>query len=125
MSHQTLPARRTGFVLVSLILTAFVVRLVLIDQPFIDPWSWRQGDVAAIWATFFYAFAPLSIAASRAFMPDMPSLSLAIMGSYFFLRWIEEDRFRWLIFSAALVSLSLLVKLPMAIIGVPLLYLAA
>jgi 4-amino-4-deoxy-L-arabinose transferase-like glycosyltransferase len=204
MPHQTLPARRTGFVLISLVLAAFVARLVLIDQPFIDPWSWRQSDVAAIarnffedgfhfkhpqidwagnergyvgtefpilpftaaffyrsagiqewigriqgvlffvaalpfffglvrrifgeaaaiWATFFYAFAPLSIAASRAFMPDMPSLSLAIVGVYFFLRWIEEDRFRWLILSAVLVSLSLLIKLPMAIIGVPLFYLA-
>src|ERR1043166_1906865 len=160
MSHQALPARRTGFVLVSLMLAAFVVRLVLIDQPFIDPWSWRQSDVAAIarnffengfhftrpqidwagnergyvgtefpilpflaafsyrsaglqewigriqdvlffiaalpfffllvrrifgrltavWASFFFAFAPLSIAASRAFMPDVPSLSLTIAG---------------------------------------------
>jgi Dolichyl-phosphate-mannose-protein mannosyltransferase len=205
MSHNTLPARRTGFVLVSLVLAAFVVRLILIDQPFIDPWSWRQSDVAAIarnffengfhltrpqidwagnergyvgtefpilpfvaalvyrsagiqewigriqgvlffvaalpfffslvrrifgeltaiWATFFYAFAPLGIAASRAFMPDVPSLSLAIAGAYFFLRWIEEDRFGWLVSSAVLVSLSLLIKLPMAIIGVPLFYLAA
>jgi hypothetical protein len=204
MSHQTLPARRTGFVLVCLVLAAVVVRLVLIDQPFIDPWSWRQSDVAAIarnffengfhftrpqidwagnergyvgtefpilpfvaalfyrtagiyesigriqgvlffgaalpfffglvrrifgeaaaiWATSFYAFAPLSIAASRAFMPDMPSLSLAIAGMYFFLRWVEEERFGWLILSGGLVSLSLLIKLPMAIVGLPLIYLA-
>src|SRR5438874_9227873 len=51
------------------------------------------GEVVAVWATFFYAFAPLSIVASRAFMPDMPSLSLAIIGLYFFLRWLEEERF--------------------------------
>jgi 4-amino-4-deoxy-L-arabinose transferase-like glycosyltransferase len=182
---------------------ALVVRLIGIDQPFIDPWSWRQSDVAAIarnffengfhftrpqidwagnepgyvgtefpilpfmaalvyqsagvhewigriqgmllfvaalpfffglvrrifgevvaaWATFFYAFAPLSIVASRAFMPDVPSLSLAIIGLYFFLRWVEEDRFRWLLWSAILVSLALLIKLPTAIIGAPLFYL--
>jgi 4-amino-4-deoxy-L-arabinose transferase-like glycosyltransferase len=187
-----------------IIVGAFVVRLIGIDQPFIDPWSWRQSDVAAIarnflengfhftrpqidwagnergyvgtefpilpflaalfyrsagvhewigriqgglflvaalpfffglvrrifgeltavWATFFYAFAPLSIAASRVFMPDMPSLSLAIAGAYFFLRWIEEDRFGSLLSSAVLISLALLIKLPMAIIGVPLFYLA-
>ncbi|MFZ1220900.1 MAG: glycosyltransferase family 39 protein [Chthoniobacterales bacterium] len=195
---------RARFLIIFIAISAFLVRLILIDQPFIDPWSWRQSDVAAIarnffengfhfarpqidwagnergyvgtefpilpfvaalfyrsagvhewigriqgvlffvaalpfffllirrmfgestalWGTFFYAFAPLSIAASRAFMPDVPSLSLAIAGMYFFLRWIEENRFGWLVFSAVLVSLALLVKLPMAIIGVPLLYLA-
>jgi 4-amino-4-deoxy-L-arabinose transferase-like glycosyltransferase len=194
---------RARFLIILIAISAFLVRLILIDQPFIDPWSWRQSDVAAIarnflengfhfgrpqidwagnergyvgtefpilpfvaalfyrsagihewvgriqgvlffvaalpfffllirrifgestaiWGTFFYAFAPLSIAASRAFMPDVPSLSLAIAGMYFFLRWIEEDRFGWLVFSAVLVSLALLVKLPMAIIGVPLFYL--
>jgi 4-amino-4-deoxy-L-arabinose transferase-like glycosyltransferase len=183
---------------------ALVVRLIGIDQPFIDPWSWRQsdvaaiarnysengfhfarpqidwagnehgfvgtefpllpfvaalvykaagaqewigriqgvllfvatlpfffglvrrifGDVVAVWATFFYAFAPLGIVASRAFMPDVPSLSLAIVGLYFFWRWIEEKKLGWLIWSAVLVSLALLIKLPTAIIGAPLLYLA-
>jgi len=192
------------FLLILIVVAALGVRLILINQPFIDPWSWRQSDVAAIarnyfdngfhfarpqidwagnergyvgtefpilpfvaalvyrsaglqewigrvqgvlffivalpfffllvrrifggltaiWATFFYAFAPLSIAASRAFMPDVPSLSLTIAGGYFFLRWIEEERLKWLISSAVLVSLALLIKLPMAIIGAPLCYLA-
>jgi hypothetical protein len=187
-----------------IVVVALVVRLIEIDQPFIDPWSWRQSDVAAIarnflengfhfrrpqidwagnqpgyvgtefpilpfvaalvyqsagvqewigriqgvllfvaalpfffglvrrifgevvavWATFFYALAPLSVVASRVFMPDVPSLSLAIVGLYFFLRWVEEDRFRWLVWSAILISLALLIKLPTAIIGAPLLYLA-
>jgi 4-amino-4-deoxy-L-arabinose transferase-like glycosyltransferase len=187
-----------------IVIAALVVRLIEIDQPFIDPWSWRQSDVAAIarnflengfhftrpqidwagnqpgyvgtefpvlpfvaalayrgagvqewigriqgvllfvaalpfffglvrrvfgevvavWATFFYAFAPLSVVASRAFMPDVPSLSLAIVGLYFFLRWVEEDRFRWLVWSAILVSLALLIKLPTVIVGAPLFYLA-
>ena len=148
-----MPAKLTAFsrsLLVVIILAALVVRLIGIDQPFVDPWSWRQSDVAAIarnflengfhftrpqidwagnepgfvgtefpilpflaalfyksagveewigrlqgvllfvaalpfffgivrrtfgesaanWAAFFYAFAPLSIVASRAFMPD-------------------------------------------------------
>jgi 4-amino-4-deoxy-L-arabinose transferase-like glycosyltransferase len=187
-----------------IVIGALVVRLIGIDQPFIDPWSWRQSDVAAIarnyyengfdlarpqidwagnergfvgtefpilpflaalfyksagvqewigriqgvflfvlalpfffglvrkifgnavalWASFFYAFAPLSIVASRAFIPDVPSLSLAIVGLYFFLRWTEEERLGWMIWSAVLVSLALLIKLPTAIIGAPLLYLA-
>ena len=195
---------RSKWALVFIVVAAFVVRLIEIDQPFVDPWSWRQSDVAAIarnfsengfhftrpqidwagnergyvgtefpilpfvaalcyrtagvqewigriqgvllfvlalpfffglvrrifgevvgvWATFFYAFAPLSIVASRAFIPDAPSLSLAIVGMYFFLRWLEEGRFKWLVSAALLVSLALLIKLPTAIIGAPLLYLA-
>jgi 4-amino-4-deoxy-L-arabinose transferase-like glycosyltransferase len=195
---------RGKWLLILIVVAAFVVRLIGIDQPFIDPWSWRQSDVAAIarnylengfhftrpqidwagnqpgyvgtefpilpflaaifykgagvqewigriegvlffvaalpfffglvrrifgevvavWATFFYAFAPLGIAASRAFMPDVPSLSLAIIGMYFFLRWVEENRFRWLIWSALHLSLAFLIKLPTAIIGAPILYLA-
>jgi hypothetical protein len=54
----------------------------------------------------------------------VPSLSLAIMGMYFFLRWVEDDKLSWLLWSAVLVSLALLIKLPTAIVGAPLLYLA-
>jgi 4-amino-4-deoxy-L-arabinose transferase-like glycosyltransferase len=195
---------RVKWLLFFIVAAAFIVRLIGIDQPFIDPWSWRQSDVAAIarnyfengfhfarpqidwagnergfvgtefpilpfvaaicyrsfgvhewigriqgvlffvlalpfffgllrrifgevvalWATFFYAFAPLSIVAGRAFMPDVPSLSLAIIGLYFFLRWMEEERLPWLILSAVLVSLALLIKAPTAIIGAPLFYLS-
>jgi 4-amino-4-deoxy-L-arabinose transferase-like glycosyltransferase len=83
-----------------------------------------DGSIAALWATFFFAFAPLSVVASRAFMPDIPSLSLAIAGMYFFLVWLEENRRGCLILSALLISLALLIKLPTALIGAPLLYLA-
>src|SRR5256886_3328086 len=41
------------------------------------------GSTAAVWATFFYSFAPLNVFAGRSFMPDVPSLSLALMGLYF------------------------------------------
>src|SRR5215471_11475461 len=36
------------------------------------------GSTAAVWATFFYSFAPLNLFAGRSFMPDVPSLSFAI-----------------------------------------------
>src|SRR5438046_2361986 len=48
------------------------------------------GSTAAVWATFFFSFAPLNIFAGRSFMPDVPSLSLAIIGLYFFLRWSDD-----------------------------------
>lgn len=185
-------------------IVAVIVRLLAIDQPFIDEWSWRQSDVASIarnyfqhgfqfaypqidwagdqpgyvgtefpilpfvaavcykftgvhewvgrvqavilfalalpffflllrgifgataatWAIFFYSFAPLNIFAGRAFMPDVPSLGLALIGLYLFWCWIEQERSIPLWIAAAFVSLSILIKLPTIIIGAPLLCLA-
>src|SRR5437764_13407851 len=194
---------RTAKLAITLSILAVAVRLILIDQPYIDRWSWRQSDVAsiarnfeeigfhfthpqidwagdapgylgtefpilpfvaaicykfvgvhewigrsqaviffaaslpfffllvreifgdraAIWATFFYSFAPLNVFAGRSFMPDVPSLSLALIGFYFFLRWIDSEKSISLFATATVISLALLVKLPSAIIGAPLLFL--
>ena len=94
-----------------------------------------SGEIAAVWALFFYSFAPIGIMASRCFMPDMPSLALSVIGLYFFQRWIESEP-DWPIRSTRLrqtsggqapffvaaiaISLSILIKLPSAIIGAPL-----
>jgi hypothetical protein len=80
------------------------------------------GSTAAIWATFFLSFAPLNVFAGRSFMPDVPSLGLAIIGLYFFVRWIDNDDRRFFFASAILISLSILIKLPSILIGAPLLY---
>src|SRR6266566_10015562 len=188
---------------ITLSIFAVAARLVLIDQPYIDGWSWRQSDVAAIarnfekngfhfgypqidwageapgyvgtefpilpflaalcykvsgshewigrsqaviffalslpfffllvhevfggmaatWATFFYSFAPLNIFAGRSFMPDVPSLSLALIGLYFFLRWLENERAVLLVGATIAISLALLVKFPTAVIAAPFLFL--
>ena len=111
------------------------------------------GSTAAIWAAFFYSFAPLNCFAGRSFMPDVPSLSLALIGLYFFLRWMEHRDLlcgpsgfetRWtdtgqnvprklsghrlqayvpFFAGAVAISLALLIKLPTAVIGAPLLFL--
>jgi len=82
------------------------------------------GSTAAVWATFFYGFAPLNIFAGRSFMPDVPSLSFAIVALYFFLRWVQHDQ-SGLFFAAAIaISLSLLIKITSIIILAPLAYLA-
>ena len=184
-------------------LLAVAVRLILINQPYIDHWSWRQSDVAAIarnffehgfrfgypqidwaggsagyvgtefpilpflaalcykfagihewigrsqsviffaislpfffllvgeifgrtaaiWATFFYAFAPLNVFAGRSFMPDVPSLSLGIIGLYFFLRWVHHPKPASLYLSAIAISLSILIKATSIVIAAPILYL--
>ena len=183
---------------------AVAARLVSINQPYVDHWSWRQSDVAAIarnfyeggfrfafpqidwagdatgyvgtefpilpflaaicykvagihewigrsqaviffavslpfffllvrevfdntaaaWATFFFSFAPLNVFAGRSFMPDVPSLSLAIIGLYFFLRWIRDREWAPLLVAAIVISLSILIKATSIIVAAPLLYLA-
>ena len=196
---------RTAKLAITLSILAVAVRLILIDQPYIDRWSWRQsdvasiarnfgengfhfahpqidwagdapgyvgtefpilpfvaaicykfagvhewigrlqaviffaaslpfffllvreifGDTAAIWATFFYGFAPLNVFAGRSFMPDVPSLSLALIGLYFFLRWIDGEKSTSLFAAATVILFALLIKLPSAIIGAPLLFLVS
>src|SRR6059036_1606417 len=183
---------------------AVTVRLILINQPYIDHWSWRQCDVAAIarnffengfrfaypqidwagnatgyvgtefpilpflaaicykfagihewigrsqavillavslpfffllvrkifggtaavWATFFFCFTPLNVFAGRSFMPDVPSLSLAIVGLYFFLRWVERSESSSFFVAAIAISLSFLIKITSIVIVAPLVYLA-
>src|SRR6266487_2221678 len=193
---------RTAKLAITLSIFAVTTRLILIDQPYIDRWSWRQsdvaaiarnfaengfhfaypqidwagdapgyvgtefpilpfvaaicykfagvhewigrlqaviffaaslpfffllvrqlfGDTAAIWATFFYSFAPLNVFAARSFMPDVPSLSLALIGLYFFLRWIEGGGLMPFFLAAIAISLSILIKATSIVIAVPLAY---
>jgi len=82
------------------------------------------GGIAAIWATFFYAFAPLNIFAGRSFMPDVPSLSLGIIGLYFFLSWLRDRKMAPFYLAAIAISLSILIKVTSIVIAAPLLYLA-
>jgi 4-amino-4-deoxy-L-arabinose transferase-like glycosyltransferase len=191
-------------VVIAMWILAVAVRLILIDQPYVDYWSWRQSDVAAIarnffehgfrfgypqidwaggsagyvgtefpilpflaaicytfagihewigrsqsviffaislpffflfvseifgsaaavWATFFYAFTPLNVFAGRTFMPDVPSLSLGIIGLYFFLRWLRDRRMISFYLAAIAISFSILIKATSIVIAAPLLYLA-
>src|SRR5438552_18071805 len=43
---------RTAKLAITLSIFAVAARLILIDQPYIDGWSWRQSDVAAIARNF-------------------------------------------------------------------------
>ena len=189
-SEATLRGGRVGKLLVAIWVLAVAVRLILITQPYVDRWSWRQSDVAAIarnfsqtgfhlaypqidwagdapgyvgtefpilpfvaavcykvagthewigrsqgviffaislpfffllvreifgstaaiWATFFFAFAPLNIFAGRSFMPDVPSLGLSIIGLCFFLRWDRDNEWAPFVVAATAISLSILIK---------------
>jgi len=80
------------------------------------------GSTAAVWATFFYCFTPLNVFAGRSFMPDVPSLSFAIVGLYFFLRWLEHGESSSFFVAAIAISLSFLIKITSIIIVAPLAY---
>jgi 4-amino-4-deoxy-L-arabinose transferase-like glycosyltransferase len=192
-----------GKLLIAIWILAVAVRLIFINQPYVDHWSWRQSDVAAIahnfsergfrfaypqidwagdatgyvgtefpilpfvaaicykfagihewigrsqavvffavslpflfllvreifdgtaavWAIFFFSFAPLNVFAGRSFMPDVPSLSLAIIGLYLFLRWVNNGRLLVFFLATIAISLSLLIKITSIVIAAPLLYL--
>ena len=85
-------------------------------------------EMAAMYALLFYCFAPLSVAAGRAFMPDMPSLALALIGLDFFWRGLDDsnsgDGRRYLLFASIITGLALLIKLPTATIAAPMAALA-
>src|SRR6266571_8861841 len=203
VAHTATATGTAAKIMIVICILAVAARLILINQPYVDHWSWRQSDVAAIarnfsengfhfaypqidwagdaqgyigtefpilpflaaicykfvgihdwigrlqaviffaaslpflfllvreifgetaamWATFFYSFAPLNVFAGRSFMPDVPSLSLALVGLYFFLRWIDNERPASLFAAAIAISFALLIKLPSAVIGAPLLFL--
>ena len=82
------------------------------------------GSTAAVWATFFYCFTPLNVFAGRSFMPDVPSLSFAIIGLYFFLWWLEHGESSSFFVAAIAISLSFLIKVTSIVIVAPLIYLA-
>ena len=80
---------------------------------------------AALWAVAIYTLTPLSIFASRAFMPDMASLSLSLVALSLFATWLERAPHAPLFLATSLaISLAILVKLPAILIGVPLLAMA-
>jgi 4-amino-4-deoxy-L-arabinose transferase-like glycosyltransferase len=81
------------------------------------------GSTAAVWASFFFCFTPLNVFAGRSFMPDVPSLSFAIVGLYFFLRWVEDRKSSSFFVAAIAISLSFLIKITSITIIVPLVYL--
>jgi len=204
VAHRATATGAAAKIVVVIWIVAVTARLIFINQPYIDPWSWRQSDVAAIarnysengfrfgypqidwagdapgyvgtefpilpfvaalcykfagvhewigriqavilftvslpfffllvrqifggtaavWATFFYCFTPLNVFAGRSFMPDVPSLSLAIVGLYFFLRWVEHSESSSFFLAAIAISLSFLLKITSIVIVAPLVYLA-
>ena len=102
------------------------VAFFALSVPFFYRLVRRTSDVhTARWAVAIYTLTPLSIFASRAFMPDMASLSLSLVALALFTTWVERAPHAPLFLATTLViSLAILVKPPAMLIGVPLLAMA-
>jgi len=82
------------------------------------------SEQVALWSAFIYAVIPLNIYYSRAFMPESMMLMCIVFGIYFFVKWVEGDKWKNLIYSALFISFSILLKIPTLYIGLPLIFLA-
>jgi 4-amino-4-deoxy-L-arabinose transferase-like glycosyltransferase len=105
---------------------AVSVGFFALSVPFFYRLVRRTSDAhAARWAVAIYTLTPLSIFASRAFMPDMASLSLPLVALSLFATWLERAPHAPLFLATSLVTgLAILVKLLALLIGVPLLAMA-
>lgn len=82
------------------------------------------SDKVALWTAFIYAIIPMNIYFGRAFMPESTMLCCIVYGIYFFSEWVEKQDVKNYLLAFIFVSLSILIKLPSAYIGLPLLFLA-
>lgn len=82
------------------------------------------GERVALWAAAVYAFLPLNVFYSRAFMIESTMLMFSVYGVYGFAQWVETQRPRFLVLSAVCVALAVLLKIVALYLAVPLFYLA-
>jgi len=84
-----------------------------------------SNERSALFAVVFYTLAPLSIFAGRSFMPDTASLSCSIIAVYLFRLWLDREQDLRLLAGLCLATtLSILIKLPAVILGLPLIYMS-
>jgi len=82
------------------------------------------GDKAALWALFFYAFAPLNLYFQRTIMTDAWGVAASIAAiDLFHLYFLKPKPSRW-IFATLAATLAGMLKVYFLFIGLPILYLA-
>ncbi len=75
---------------------------------------------SALIAVTFFALNPMAIYFGRAVMPESPMLFFMTAAVLFLVYWYQGQGIKWLVLSALMLALALLVKLPAAMIAVPL-----
>lgn len=83
-----------------------------------------MGTAGGLLAAFLFLIFPFNIYFSRVVLPEPMAVMFAVSGLWFFILWIDEDRFWQILSSALLFSLAILVKPFVVFYAVPMLYLA-
>lgn len=81
------------------------------------------GDVVALATLFFFHMSRLGIMTSRSFQPDAMMVCLSIAALLLWDRWSQHPEPRRLVWAAAVSTLALLVKIPIAHTALPVLFL--
>ena len=82
-----------------------------------------KDETASLASLLFFAFSPCAVLFGRAFMPEPMMLMCLSGGTYFLIRWSRDGRELDFFLSAAAIALGIMMKLPAAHIGLPLIFL--
>lgn len=80
------------------------------------------GYREAVFSLLVYGILPINLFYSRAIMPESAGLMFWIGSFYYFHGWAEERKISKLIISCVLLSLAIMTKPPVIIIGIPMLF---
>jgi 4-amino-4-deoxy-L-arabinose transferase-like glycosyltransferase len=78
---------------------------------------------AALVGALVYTIAPGNTYSSRSSMPDVPSLSLSIIGVWLLVEFLGSERPRFFWLSSVCIAFAMLAKIPAALVALPLAYL--
>lgn len=81
------------------------------------------GKGGGILTIFFFLFIPFNIYFTRVILPEPAAVFFGVLALYLFSKFIDSDKFLYLLFSGLSFSLALLVKPYIVFYGVPLIYL--
>lgn len=94
-----------------------IVFVYLIGARFLS----RTGGLLS---AFFFSFLPFNIYFSRVILPEPLAVLFTVSSLWFFIRWIDKDRFWELVTAAVLFAGALLIKPYTGFYALPMLYLA-
>lgn len=84
----------------------------------------KSGINAALMTVLFYGILPINIVYSRNIMPESALMFFTLGAMYYFVSWIDGDRLKDYILAVIFTALTILTKIPGALIGIPMIYLS-
>lgn len=115
-SYPSWSLERWGRIISVIFSLVSVLMMYLVGRRFLGP---SGGLLSAA----FFAFLPFNIYFSRVILPEPFALSTALISLWFFVLWIDNNRFWQLFFSSLFFTLALLLKPYTIFLGIPMVYL--